>query len=97
MGGAHWRLPLRIYDFAGYSDTLILLASFAGSILVTGAIVGVELSWKEAFDQNLIGTSHTYVYMGMQVVSLSQQLKRNITFNLQACTLSFIRPLTKSK
>ena len=64
---------------------------------MTGAIVGVEISWKLAFGQNLVGTSHTYVYMGMQVVFLSHQLKRNITFNLQACTLSFIRPLTKSK
>ena len=42
---------------------------------MTGAIVGVEISWKLAFGQNLVGTSHTYVYMGMQVVFLSHQLK----------------------
>ena len=55
-------------DFAGYSDTLILGSSFAVCTLITGAIVGVEISWKLAFGQNLIGTSHTYVYMGMQVI-----------------------------
>ena len=58
----------RIYHSAGYSDTLILQSSFAVSILITGAIVGVEISWKLAFGQNLMGTSHTYVYLGMQVV-----------------------------
>ena len=73
---------------------------------MTGAIVGVEISWKLAFGQNLVGTSHTYVYMGMQVVFLSHQLKRDLTRNVTlnsfkkiytSSTLSFTLPLTKSK
>ena len=56
------------YTFPGYSDTLILRSCFAVSSLITVAIVGLEISWKLAFGQNLIATSHTYAYMGMQVV-----------------------------
>ena len=60
------------YTFPGYSDTLILRSCFAVSSLITVAIVGLEISWKFAFGQNLIATSHTYVYMGMQVVIMCQ-------------------------
>ena len=61
----------RILDFSGYSDTLILRSSFLVSFLITSAIVVLEIAWKLAFAQNLVGVSHTFVFMGMQVRTLS--------------------------
>ena len=55
------------FGVAGYSDRFILRTSVAVSFLITLANVGVELGWKLTFGQNLIATSHTYMYMGMQV------------------------------
>ena len=62
---------IKILDYSGYSDTLILRSSFVVSFLITSAIVGLEFAWKLAFQQNLVGASHTFVYMGMQVCTLS--------------------------
>ena len=56
-----------VFGVAGFSDRFILRTSVLVSILITLANVGVELGWKLTFGQNLIATSHTYVYMGMQV------------------------------
>ena len=36
--------------------------------MLTLANVGLELGWKLIFGQNLIATSHTYIYMGMKVI-----------------------------
>ena len=55
------------FGVAGYSDRFILRTSVGFSIVITLANVGVELGWKLTYRQNLIATSHTYVYMGMQV------------------------------
>ena len=54
--------------FTGYSDRFILRSSVALSIVLTLANVGLELGWKLSFGQNLIATSHTYIYMGMKVI-----------------------------
>ena len=56
-----------VFDVTGYSDRLILRTSVVVSILITLANVGVELGWKLTFGQNLIATSHTYIWMGMEV------------------------------
>ena len=53
--------------FTGYSDRFILRSSVGVSIVITLANVGLELGWKLIFGQHLIATSHTYIYMGMQV------------------------------
>ena len=42
-------------------------ASVLLSIAITIVNVVVEIIWKLNFGQNLIATSHTYIYMGMQV------------------------------
>ena len=57
-----------VFCDAGYSDRCILRTSVAVSILITLANVGVELGWKLNYGQNLIATSHTYIYMGMEVL-----------------------------
>ena len=57
-----------VFGVAGYSDRCILRTSVAVSILITLANVGVELGWKLSYGQNLIATSHTYMYMGMEVL-----------------------------
>ena len=62
-----------VFDVAGYSDRLILRTSVVVSILITLANVGVELGWKLTFGQNLIATSHTYIWMGMQVAFALEQ------------------------
>ena len=54
--------------FTGYSDRFILRSSVGVSIVLTLANVGLELGWKLIFGQNLIATSHTYIYMGMKVI-----------------------------
>ena len=56
-----------VFCVAGYSDRCILRTSVAVSVLITLANVGVELGWKLSYGQNLIATSHTYMYMGMKV------------------------------
>ena len=53
--------------WSGYSDKLIVRASVLLSIAITIGNVVVEIIWKLNFGQNLIATSHTYIYMGMQV------------------------------
>ena len=62
-----------VFDVAGYSDRLILRTSVVVSILITLANVGVELGWKLTFGQNLIATSHTYIWMGMEVAFALEQ------------------------
>ena len=54
-------------NWSGYSDKLIVRASVLLSIAITIVNVVVEIIWKLNFGQNLIATSHTYIYMGMQV------------------------------
>ena len=68
-------LKTQILDFAGYSDTLILWISVVASILITVAIVGMEIAWKFAFAQNLVPLSHTWVFMGMKVVSFVKPIE----------------------
>ena len=55
------------FGVLGYSDVSILRTSVAVSFVITLANVGVEFGWKMTYGQNLIATSHTYMYMGMQV------------------------------
>ena len=62
-----------VFDVTGYSDRLILRTSVVVSILITLANVGVELGWKLTFGQNLIATSHTYIWMGMEVAFALEQ------------------------
>ena len=71
----HLKHKFRIHDFAGYSDTRILWISVAVSILITVAIVGIEIAWKFAFAQNLVPLSHTWVFMGMKVVSFVKPIE----------------------
>ena len=79
-------LKTQILDFAGYSDTLILRISVVASILITAAIVGTEIAWKFAFAQNLVALSHTWVFMGMKVVSFVKPIVQNSMFHI--CHLS---------
>ena len=55
-------------------------ASVFLSIAITIANVAVEILWKLNFGQNLIATSHTYIYMGMQVGCILRYVFNSISF-----------------